>query len=179
MITPWMGLPPLAKSTDQFCDACLTDCTVCDATGKAPCRAYRCGGSGKVKDPGGVEIDCPVCVGTGKAKCTNCRGYGRVPTGTLNGSLDRKAKDCEKCFGRKFATQLVPQDWNTFLKGKIDRYTVIGPITSFSLLSVSNAPPLIFDVGPDVDGNYLCIILENPDEENSRGYFLGGTLRLR
>ena len=105
----WRGLPPKWDDTDQFCQACLSNCDVCGATGKKACEAQGCGGGGQGPVPAVVcpaedcldhgkpgkhiKPGCEMCHGTGsyigKKACPVCEGSGRAQCSLCRGSGKR------------------------------------------------------------------------------------------
>lgn len=162
----WRGLPPKWDDTDQFCQACLSNCDVCGATGKKACEAQGCGGGGHVPVPAVVcpaddcldggnrkhinphcdmchgtgsfigTKNCPVCEGSGRAKCSLCRGSGKRPTGIQGGSTNYREPTCPECRGSKFAHKEIAQDFNSFVNARIGTMVALGPIVRFVIESV-------------------------------------------
>lgn len=203
--TPWSGIPPKWDDTDQFCQDCLADCDVCDATGSKVCEGYKCGGSGTVPLPmvacpavGCLEItghvnpkcaqcggsgmfvpkgDCPMCAGTGRMTCSVCRGTKKRPTGIKDGRHDWRLPACPACGGSKFAHTEIPQEISGFVDVRIGPMVALGPITRFAVESVGGegSPPQVFDVQADSNGQHMVILLEH-ERPGAGAFMIGGVL---
>jgi hypothetical protein len=186
---PWRGIPAKWSESDELCQACLSDCDVCGATGKKLCEAFRCGGGGRVPIPavpcpaedclgGGVgdtinprcstcrgsgmfygTKECEVCDGTGRAKCSLCRGAGRRPTGILGGSTNYREPTCPECGGSKFAHKEIPQDINSFVNARIGDMVALGPIVRFAVESVGGTGNPTLIYEVDADVNGQHLVL--------------------
>jgi hypothetical protein len=186
---PWRGIPPKWSESDEFCQACLSDCDVCGKTGKKLCEAFRCGGGGRVPIPavscpaedclGGVaeatlnprcktcrgtgmfygSKECAVCEGTGRAKCSLCRGTGRRPTGIVGGSTNYREPTCLECGGSKFAHKEIPQDINSFVNARIGGMLALGPIVRFAVESVGGEGTPPVVYDVDADSNGQHLVI--------------------
>lgn len=107
VLDAWNGLPAKWDDTEELCSACLTECDVCNATGRKACENFKCGGSGHVPKPtvpcpaadclaGGKDLerrpkkDCELCRGSGHytelADCPVCKGSGKQQCSVCRGS---------------------------------------------------------------------------------------------
>lgn len=205
--TPWNGIPAKWDDTDQFCQRCLADCDVCNATGEKVCEGYKCGGSGKVPLPmvpcpaddclqhsgqvvpkcaqcGGTgnfvpKGDCKMCAGTGRMTCSVCRGTKKRPTGIKGGSYDWRQPACAACGGSRFAHREIPQPLSDFVDARIGSMVALGPIVRFAVDSIGGegTPPKVFDVQADSNGQHLVILLEH-ELPGAAVFMIGGVLNV-
>jgi hypothetical protein len=200
--TEWRGLPSRWNDTTEFCQDCLSDCDVCNATGTKACEGYRCGGSGKVPKPAVACPDCAamgilnskcetckgtgmihdmqkcsVCEGSGVMTCSVCRGTKKRPTGIEGGATNWRLPACSSCKGSKFAHVEIPQSVNDFVNARMGSMLALGPIVRFAVESVGGdgIPPQVYDVEADQNGQYMVILLEH-DQPGAAAFMIGGVL---
>ena len=156
LVSNWPELPDQKGYSEEFCKACLAECTACGGKGKQICMFTGCGGTGRVKTGeapcpmcvakvghfkpdcktcGGYGAiaemgDCPCCHGEKVADCGACRGTGKRPTGFAGGA--REGELCKTCRGSMRDGRWKHQDLAQFIAGRLGDYLAVGPILSIT-----------------------------------------------
>jgi hypothetical protein len=211
-LEPWDGLPPKVELTEDLCDACRIQCLECKGTGTRHCTAPRCGGMGTVitqwkacpacESAGKVSRNCqscggrgevpaesypcPACKGTKVEECGRCRGTGQMATG----KKDRRPLEnpagpaCEACKGSGRKIQVTAQNWVSFARGKLEGFTIFGPVLALVLRKPPAMNESFDDAGvahyvcePDYDANYPVLVSEDSARAEGRVYLFGGRIR--
>lgn len=179
LLSPWIGLPDLRQSSNEFCDACLVKCDACNGQGKKTCSAPGCGGTGKVRvasPPSSFVghltrvslVDCGECNGSGIAACAACRGSGKYPSG--RGLFGAMASACSQCGGTQRKGKNVKQGLARFAQGEISGMVALGPITEVTFYTLGQHSRFVQTaIAHDIDQRQASLLLNG-----ARGYFIGG-----